>query len=125
VVLNRGEDNVESVLSRRESSRAESTTAPVPPTGTPRPAAESLNAAGRSNSSESGVPSGEQKKRDPLLEEVERLRKRVNQQEESIVRMAAGLRALRRAGQALRAENRELRLAVHQSETAAEERVFL
>jgi hypothetical protein len=124
VVLNRGEDNVRSVLSRRESSRSESTT-PVPLTGTPRPAAESLNAAGRSNSSESGVPSGEQKKRDPLLEEVERLRKRVNQQEESIVRMAAGLGALRRAGQALQAENRELRLAVRESETAAEERVFL
>ena len=94
-------------------------------TGSPRSAAESLNAAGRSTSPEHGDTPGEQKKRDPLLEEVERLRKRVNQQEESLVRMAVGLGALRRAGQALRAENRELRLAVHESETAAEERAFL
>ena len=40
-------------------------------------------------------------------------------QDESIARLAEALRALRRAGLALRAENRELRLAVQQADRAA------
>jgi hypothetical protein len=54
-----------------------------------------------------------------LESEVAKLRRRVGQQDESIARLAEALRALRRAGQALRAENRELRLAVQQADRAA------
>ena len=123
-MLNRGEDNVVPLLSRHPSSLSESAKrAPLP--SSPRPAAESLTAAGRSTSPERGDALRGQKERDPLLDELQRLRKRVNQQEESLARLAAALRALRRAGQALRAENRELRLAVQESEAAAEEGVFL
>lgn len=49
------------------------------------------------------------------MEEVKRLRRRTKQQDEALSRMAQAVAALRRGGQALRAENRELRLAVEKS----------
>ena len=44
-----------------------------------------------------------------LIKEVERLRQRVRQQEHTIAHLTDALLMLRRGGQALRAENRELR----------------
>jgi hypothetical protein len=60
-----------------------------------------------------------QQDRQSLESEVAKLHRRVRQQDESIARLAEALRALRRAGLALRAENRELRLAVQQADRAA------
>jgi hypothetical protein len=51
-----------------------------------------------------------------MVKEVERMRKRVRQQDETLIHMARAMKSLRRAGQALRAENRELRLAVQQAQ---------
>jgi chromosome segregation ATPase len=47
-----------------------------------------------------------------LIEELERLRARASQQEESLARLADALSALRSDREELRAENRELRQAL-------------
>jgi chromosome segregation ATPase len=44
--------------------------------------------------------------------ELRRLRRRVDQQEHALARLTEALFALRRGGQALREENRELRLQI-------------
>jgi hypothetical protein len=88
-----------------------------------RPAAESLTAAGRTVPPDGGALA--EQGEESLVEEVERLRKRVRQQEEALTRLAAALKALRRAGQALHEENRELRLALQRSRTEAGEARFL
>jgi hypothetical protein len=110
-VLDRGDDNIVPFLSRHPSAITTSTDGAAPPT---RPAADSLTVAGRPTSTSGGR--GDLAERHSLAKEVERLRRRVRQQDETLVHVARAMRSLRRAGQALRAENRELRLAVQQAQ---------
>jgi small-conductance mechanosensitive channel len=49
---------------------------------------------------------------DSAVAEVARLRRRVSQQDEALIHMAQALLRLRRGGDALRDENRELRMAL-------------
>jgi hypothetical protein len=71
--------------------------------------------AGRTGSSEGGAEPFESAERAELTNEVERLRKRARQQEEALARLVEALSAMRRGGRALRAENRELRLALQEA----------
>lgn len=49
---------------------------------------------------------------DSAAAEIARLRRRVSQQDEALIHMAKALLRLRRGGEALRDENRELRMAL-------------
>ncbi|MGZ6729612.1 MAG: hypothetical protein ACXVFC_09955 [Gaiellaceae bacterium] len=52
------------------------------------------------------------------VDELERLRKRVHQHEHALARLSDALLTLRRGGQALREENRELRLELEAARRA-------
>lgn len=87
----------------------------APRTRSRRPAADpSLNAAGRSASIEDGADRLERESA-ALAKEVQRLRARASQQDESLARLADALCALRSDRQELHAENRKLRLALRES----------
>jgi hypothetical protein len=73
-----------------------------------RPAVKPLTAAGRTASDGA------------LVREVEQLRRRATQQDETTVRLVEALRTLRRGCQALREENRELRAALEHSRLRAQ-----
>jgi hypothetical protein len=110
-VLDRGDDNTVPFLPRHPSAIKASADGAETPT---RPAADSLTVAGRPTSTSAGL--GDSTERHSLAKEVERLRKRARQQDETLIHVARAMRSLRRAGQALRAENRELRLALQQAQ---------
>ena len=51
----------------------------------------------------------------PSLDEVQRLMRRCRQHEDALERLAGAVTVLRRGNEALRAENRELRVALEQA----------
>jgi hypothetical protein len=119
-MLDRGDDGNVPFPLRHPPGLAASARAPR--TRSQRPAADtSLTAAGRSASiSDNGPP--ELGDKSALSEEVERLRARVSQQDESLARLADALGALRSDRDALDAENRKLRLSLRESRLGARAR---
>jgi hypothetical protein len=72
---------------------------------------ESVVGSGRARTPGDGPPPGDGTA-DDLAAEVARLRKRVRQQDLTLARLSDALVAMRRGGEALRAENRELRAQI-------------